>query len=110
MTKNYLNSVRSFNYGLIVLGLILAYGILVQFLKPTQSIFSEILNLVFVIAFITCSIIGVKYSVKGRKEPNSVKKIIGIILNSLILVIVILSLGIFIYDVFQLLNAGTKFK
>lgn len=91
MTNNNINSHKGFKYGISAIGLILIATTLSLLIDTLKSDLASILNglLTLVIGFI--SILGIIISLKGIKEPNTVKKVVGITIN-LIIVILFLSL------------------
>lgn len=108
MDKAYSNSARGFNISIITYGLVIGFSILAKFVNPLESGFNEMLHSLVILSVIICLVIGIVYSFRGRKEPNSWKKIIGITLNSILLIIFISALVMFFFDIYQILNVGNK--
>lgn len=103
MTKNNTNSHKGFNYSILGIGLILISIVLTYFLNTFASDLASILIGVVAFAIGITSVIGFSNSLKGIKEPNTAKKIIGIIVNFGIVVLflyVIISNG---YDIYRVL-------
>ena len=102
MTSSNINSNKSFEYAILGVGLILVIIILTILLNTSKYDFISLLIglLTFVIGII--GVIGSIVSIKGLKEPNTVKKIIGIILN---FGIVILFLSVIIANIYDMYKA-----
>ncbi len=81
MTETNISSHNGFKYGIIALSLIIVMLILISTLSNDNlDITSMAIGLLIICAGIV-SIIGLLKSIKGISEPNTAKKIIGIILN-----------------------------
>ena len=104
MSKINLYSHSGFKFGVIGLGLILTM-IIVTLLRDTfnSSIISIIIGLLTIGAGIA-AIIGLVKSLKGIKEPNTIKKIIGIIINFGIVALFVSILIANIIDLYRTLN------
>ncbi|AXP79632.1 hypothetical protein CJ739_535 [Mariniflexile rhizosphaerae] len=102
MAKTNINSHSGFKYGITELGLIIILVVLTQFLDSQNSdIYSILIGLLtFVIGIV--SIIGLAKSLRGLKEPNTLKKIIGIIIN---FGIVTLFIFVIISNILDIYNA-----
>lgn len=102
MAENNINSHKGFKYGIFGISLILILIILTQLLNTLKSDFASMLIglLTFVVGMI--SIIGFTKSLQGIKEPNTIKKIIGIIIN---FGIVILFFSVIITNIYDIYNA-----
>lgn len=101
MTENNLNSHKGFKYGILGIGLILTIIALTQLLNTLKSDFASILIGLLVFAVGIVSIIGFIKSIKGFKEPNTAKKIIGIILNFGIAILFMSVIIANIYDIYK---------
>lgn len=86
------DSDKAFNFALITVGLLLIF-LLVKYLVGEERIAIEKYS--FISAFIMflvvlCSMIGFFYNMKGlKKDPISVKKVIGFILNGVFMILFI---------------------
>ena len=105
MTENNLNSHKGFKYGILGIGLILVLIILTQLLNTLISDFASILIGLLTFAVGIISIIGFIKSIKGIKEPNTAKKIIGIIINFGIVILFLSVIIANIYDIYKALIA-----
>ncbi|OSY88416.1 hypothetical protein WH52_06560 [Tenacibaculum holothuriorum] len=75
-----MNSKKSYYSGIIILLLIIIYLMLAYKVNNRNDIFLVIVGLlVFVIGFL--SMYGTIQSFKGLKEPNTVYKVVGMIIN-----------------------------
>ncbi|WP_028284039.1 hypothetical protein [Olleya marilimosa] len=104
MTKNNINSHKGFKFGIIGIGLILILIILTQLLHTQISDIASILIGLLTFAVGIVSIIGFIKSLKGIKEPNTAKKIIGIIINFAIVILFISVIIANIYDINKALS------
>lgn len=80
MNKN-LNSHSGFKYGIIVLILILTFIFLLQILDTGSSETSTLIMGLLIMGIGIASILGAIKSLKGINDPNTPKKIIGILIN-----------------------------
>ena len=103
MIENNKNSHKGFKYGILGIGLILILIILTQLLNTLKSDFVSILIGLLVFAVGIISIIGLIVSLKGIKEPNTAKKIIGIIVNFGIVILFMSVIITNIYDIYKAL-------
>ena len=81
MAKKNINSHNGFKYGIIGLLLIVTMIIMSKTLNNLNSNSSSIIIGLLTIGAGIISIIGLIKSLRGIKEPNTFKKIIGIIIN-----------------------------
>ena len=98
MTKLNQNTHRGFNFGMISLFLII---IIIIFMKYFYRLLNDFDTTVFVILSLTFGIIstfGLTSSIKGIKEQNTVKKIIGMILNIGFVMIFLYGLISYVFD------------
>ncbi|TDT46457.1 hypothetical protein CLV90_0507 [Maribacter spongiicola] len=103
MNTNNLNSIKAFKYGMLEIGLLLIVIALIFILNPSKFYAVSIVIgfLLFIIGFI--SIVGCIISLKGIKEPNTAKKIIGIIINFGALALFLSLIFANIYDLYRVL-------
>jgi len=100
--KTYSN--KSFKYGIIAVFLILSsIGLIIATFTFSDSIFSLISGGLIFIASIL-GILGLEKSIKGIKEPNTIKKIVGLVLNSVIVALTLLIIAANIYDILKALS------
>ncbi|WP_299228115.1 hypothetical protein [uncultured Psychroserpens sp.] len=97
-------AIKGFNYAMICVGLIVLF-IILQSLTNSQVITIESYDIasgfcILLTFFFTIS--GFIYSIKGRKDPRSIKKIIGIILNSILITLLIATVVANIIDLVKL--------
>lgn len=101
MEKNKYSD-KGFRFGILGIGLFLILVILSLLLRFIKYDFISLIIGLIVFAIAIVSAIGLINSIKGIKEPNTSKKIIGIILNLLLIsffLLVIFSGGYNIYKV-----------
>ena len=102
MTAIKVNSNRGFTFGMLSIGFIVLIVLIVQFFDVNNSYYISLLIGLIVFLVGVLSIIGLIYSVKSIKEPNTAKKIIGLTIN---LTIVILFISIIITNLYDVYNA-----
>lgn len=102
MVKSKTYSNKGFKYCIIGISLIFILVLVLLITSPNVSDFESLLIgfLVFTLGII--SIIGLLASIKGLKEPNTVKKIIGLIFN---FGIVLLFLAVIIGNIYDIYTA-----
>ena len=103
MTEINKNSHKGFKYGILEIGLILILIILTQLLNTLTSDFASILIGFFTFTIGIISIIGFIKSIKGIKEPNTAKKIIGITINFGVVILFLSVIIANIYDTYKAL-------
>ena len=103
MTKTNLQSHGGFVYAIITLGLSLISIALIifQVTRNTYSISIAVGFLIMVSGIL--AIIGLVKSLRGYKEPNTFKKISGLLINFLISVCFVLAVTANIVDIFRYL-------
>ncbi|WP_338731361.1 hypothetical protein [Mangrovimonas cancribranchiae] len=94
---------KGFKFGILGIGLILIIVILSLLLNVLKYNFISILIGLTVFAIGIVSIIGFIKSLKGIKEPNTFKKIIGIIINFGLVTLFLLILIANGYDIYKAL-------
>lgn len=86
------DSDKAFNFALITVGLLLIF-ILVKYLVGEERIAIEkysFLSAFIMFLVVVSSMIGFFYNLKGfKKDPNTIKKIVGLILNGIFMVLFI---------------------
>lgn len=103
MEKLNVNSNKGFKWAKITMSifiLIIILHVIQEFVKIDMSNFYGIL-LVLILIF---TVVGVIDSIKGIKEPNTLRKVIGMILNSgyvVLLIFIIVANILDIYKAFQ---------
>ncbi|WP_291133255.1 hypothetical protein [Flavobacterium sp. UBA7682] len=103
MEKLNVNSNKGFKWAIITMSifiLIIILHVIQEFVKIDMSNFYGIL-LVLILIF---TVVGVIDSIKGIKEPNTLRKVIGMILNSgyvVLLIFIIVANILDIYKAFQ---------
>lgn len=75
------NSHKGFRYGLICVFLFVTLVIFTKYFYRLMSDFDTIIIGLLTLSSGLISILGLTKSIKGIKEPNTLKKIIGIVLN-----------------------------
>jgi len=98
------NSHSGFKYGVIGFSIFLIIIVLSVIINTLDHYFLSLLIglLVFIIGFI--GVIGLTKSLKGLKEPNTSKKIIGLVLNSVIVGVFISAIVANILDIYKALS------
>ena len=88
MTKK--DSDKAFNYALITVGLLLIF-LLVKYLVGEERIAIEkysFLSAFIMFLVVVSSMIGFYFNMKGfKKDPNSAKKIVSLILNGIFMIL-----------------------
>ncbi|GAB1858636.1 hypothetical protein MHTCC0001_34760 [Flavobacteriaceae bacterium MHTCC 0001] len=103
MTNNNIYSHKGFNFGIYAIGLIV-FAIVISLLVNSleSDFYSMLIGLpVFVGGLI--GVIGIILSIRGIKEPNTVKKIVGIIINLGIATLFFTMIVANIYDIYMAL-------
>lgn len=98
------NSTKSFKFGLIGIGLMVVMVVLIQLFSPLNSDVASILIGLLTFSIGIIGIVGLVYSLKGIREPNTLKKILGLIISFgtvLLFLFVILSN---VYDMYKAFN------
>ena len=97
-------SYKSFIYSIIGLLLILfSIGLLIITFTSNNSLYSLISGGLILVASIL-AIIGLQQSIKGIKEHNTFKKIVGLVLNSAIVALLLFIIGANFYDILKALS------
>ncbi len=104
MTENNINSHKGFKHGVLGIGLILLLIVLTQITHLFKSDFGSLLIGLLTFAVGIISIIGFIKSLKGIKEPNTAKKIIGIVINFGIIMLFLSAIVANIYDIYMALT------
>lgn len=81
MIKINQNTHRGFIFGLVSSLLVITIMIFMEYFYRLLSDFDTIVFIILSLSFGIISILGLISSIKGIKEPNTFKKIIGIIVN-----------------------------
>lgn len=103
MTKTNLYSHSAFKYGLVGLGLILGALILIVLGKQHSDSISITVGFLILCGGMT-AILGFAKSLRGLKEPNTIKKIVGLITNTVIVSLFVFTVIANIVDVLRVLN------
>ena len=94
---------KGFKFGILGIGLLFIVVILSLLLNVLKYDSISILIGLTVFTMGIVSIIGIIKSLKGIKEPNTFKKIIGIIINFALVTLFLLSLFVNAYDIYKTL-------
>jgi len=105
MTKNNINSHKGFNYGIIGCGLILIFIILTKVFNSPYSDFATFLIGGLSVGIGTVGVIGLVKSLKGIKEPTTVKKYVGTIVNLSIVILFLYVILANVYDTYKLFSS-----
>jgi len=105
MVKSNLNSHKGFVYGIFGLG-----GILVLLLsnKSLKIFQSELATIIMGALFLTIGltgVIGLSKSLRGLKEPNTLKKVLGIFMNAAIVILYTLLILLNIRSAYSLFSS-----
>ncbi|MDG5491973.1 hypothetical protein [Psychroserpens sp. SPM9] len=100
------NAKKGFQFAIITIVTFLLF-LLVQILAANQIIsintYTFASGFIMILVFVS-SIIGFIFSIKGRKEPNSFKKLFGIIANTILFFLFVATVIANIMDVFNAFN------
>lgn len=105
MTKNNINSHKGFKYAIIGVGLMLIFIILTKTLNMLHSDFGTVLIGGLSVGIGIVGVIGLLNSLKGIKEPTTVKKNVGIIINLGIVILFLYMVFANVYDTYKLFNS-----
>ncbi|WP_456424127.1 hypothetical protein [Lutibacter sp.] len=92
------NTHRGFNFGMLSSLLVISILIFMKYFYRLLSDFDTIVFIILSLSFGVLSALGFINSIKGIKEPNTFKKIIGIILNIGFVVLFLYALASFVFD------------
>ncbi|OUS00950.1 hypothetical protein A9Q86_09375 [Flavobacteriales bacterium 33_180_T64] len=96
-----LNSHKGFKFAILAIGFFLVF-VALKVLVTTENIsiatYTNASAFIMLVVII-CSIVGFIFSIKGRKDPNSIKKIIGLIINSILVLLFIATIVANVIDI-----------
>jgi len=98
MIKFNQNTHRGFNFGLISLFLVITTMIFMEYFYRILNDFDTIVFVILSLSFGIISILGLTSSIKGIKEPNTFKKITGMILNIGFVLLFLFGLISYVFD------------
>jgi len=101
MTKVNRHSHGGFIYGIVAMGLFMV-SIFLSLVQDAGNVdfLSIIVGFLIIVSGFT-ALVGLVNSLKGRKEPNTFKKIIGLIINALITAFFIVVASANVLDIFK---------
>jgi len=105
MTKNTINSLKGFKYGIISCGLMVIFIILTKTFSNHHGDFTTALIGGLSVGIGGVGVVGLVHSLKGIKEPTTVKKYIGIIINLSIVVLFLCMIFANAYDTYKLFSS-----
>jgi len=105
MTKNIINSHKGFKYGIIGCGLMVIFIILSKNISTLHPDLVTFLIGGLSIGIGVVGIIGLVNSLKGIKEPTTVKKYVGIIINLSIVSLFLYVIFANVYDTYKLFSS-----
>ena len=98
MIKVNQNTHRGFNFGLLSLLLVISILIFMKYFYRLLSDFDTNVFIILSLLFGVISILGLINSIKGIKEPNTFKKITGMILNVGFVFVFLYALTSYVFD------------
>ncbi|RKE95399.1 hypothetical protein [Ichthyenterobacterium magnum] len=106
MSVTQVKSNKGFKYAILCLALILMF-IILQSLANSEVIglnLYSVISGVCILLIFFFSIAGFIFSIKGIKDPNSYKKGIGLVVNSILIILLIITIVTNILDITKSLN------
>lgn len=98
MIKINQNTHRGFNFGLLSSLLVISIIIFMKYFYRLLSDFDTTVFIILSLLFGVISVLGLINSIKGIKEPNTFKKITGMILNVGFVLLFLYALTSYVFD------------